>query len=84
MVYDSHVKMGVNGQGVQPFVLICQIVRVISVIYEGMYGCFVNGVCLHGLAIVETLWRPTGTYRNYCVSMQYKTWEPGVEACELR
>ncbi len=26
--------------------------------------CFVNGGCMYGLAVVETLWKPTGIYWN--------------------
>ncbi len=29
-----------------------------------MYSCFVNGVCMYGVAVVEALWRPTGIYWN--------------------
>ncbi len=30
----------------------------IITLWEG--GCFVKGVCMHGLAVIEALWRPTG------------------------
>ncbi len=48
---DSHAKMGANGQCVQPLCLPASIC-----------GCFVNGVCIYGLGVVEALWRPIGIY----------------------
>ncbi len=43
-----------------------------------MCGCFVIGVSMYRLAVVEALWRPTGI--KFVII--HKTWEPGVEACE--
>ncbi len=62
--------MGVNGQSVQPLCLPA---------WEGdnIYGCFVNGVCMYGLAVVEAMWRPTGNTGISLRSMQHKTWEAG-------
>ncbi len=42
---DSHARMSVNSQCMQPLCLpaIC------------ICGCFVNGVCIQGLAVVEAL-----------------------------
>ncbi len=45
----------------------------VCLLYVCICGCFVNGVCIHDLAVVEALWRPTG------ISVQSNTWEPGVE-----
>ncbi len=36
-------------------------------LYEYICGCFVNGLGIHGLAVIEALRRPTGIYWNYCV-----------------
>ncbi len=49
----------------------------VCLLYVCICGCFVNGVCIHGLAVVEALWRPTGILM--CASMQCTTWEPGVD-----
>ncbi len=42
---------------------------------NGICGCFVYGVCIHGLDVVEEAYRDL----LELVCNVYTTWEPGVE-----
>ncbi len=63
---NSHAKMGVSTVNVCS-IYVCVLGRVKALHNICMYGCFVISVCMHGLAVVEALWRPTGIYWNQCV-----------------
>ncbi len=59
----QEAKLGVNDQSVCVCVCVCLLGRAISV-HICMYGCFANGVCMHGRAVLEASWRPAGIYWN--------------------
>ncbi len=68
---DSHAKMGVST------VNVCS--HCVCLLYVCICGCFVNGVCIHGLAVVNL--RLSGGLQGFTgISVQNTTWEPGVKA----
>ncbi len=60
---DSHAKMGVNGQCVQPL-FACYVYAIVGVCHAFVGVLSMVYICIHGLAVVEALWRPTGIYWN--------------------
>ncbi len=58
-------KMGVNGHAVCAAFVFAYLEG-----DDGMhYECFINGVCMCGIAIVEEMWMPTGINWTCCEAM---------------